>query len=91
VSFIQNPGIDDHIPAAPSLVLSGENFSAIIVKSKDGSASCKQIALETPMIPAPIIATFFLLNCDIWILEYVLSQGRTTTMQKAELITISTH
>jgi hypothetical protein len=46
-------------------VLSGENFSAIIVKSKDDSASWRQIAVETPIIPAPIIATFFLRNCDI--------------------------
>ena len=54
--FFRNTG--SHNPAAPSLVRSGENLSDMIVNSNVGSASCKQIALETPQIPAPIIATF---------------------------------
>ena len=57
VSF-KNTGSQN--PAAPSLVRLGENCSDIMVNSNVGSASCKQIALETPQIPAPIIATFLL-------------------------------
>ena len=47
----------DHIPAATSLVVSGENLSAIIVTSALIQEFCKVTAVERPMMPAPTTQT----------------------------------
>lgn len=54
----------NRIPAAPSLVVSGLNLSAIRVTEQRGSASAMQTAVETPTTPAPTTATLTVFICN---------------------------
>lgn len=51
-------------PAAPSLVVSGLNFSARRVTEHRGRASAMQTAVENPTTPPPTTATLTLFIMD---------------------------
>lgn len=64
ISSIPGNQLVNKIPAAPSLVVSGLNFSDNTVTEQKGRASAMHTAVERPTTPAPTTATLTLVIAD---------------------------